>query len=173
MSKYDQTVSHPERPSAARMFGVILICLCRWFFVYWLHTYLQFNVNSGRKMQHQYKNIGVISNNDFVGADATKWWIIIVSASSWVVLKFSQRDICPLKIFSEIGSFPVTATLCGNINIAFATRSLKIHWTSCSLFSDTFSITSLDCIGMSSVKWHTRLTPVSRLNLVRPLILSS
>ena len=88
----------------------------------------------------------------FVGADATKWWIMIVSASFWVFHEFPQWDICPLKICSEAGSFSVTINLRWIINIAFATRIMKMKWISCSLFSDTFSITSLDCIDVSSVK---------------------
>ena len=39
--------------------------MCRWFFVCWLHMYLWFNVTNERKMQQQYKHIGLINNNDY------------------------------------------------------------------------------------------------------------
>ena len=87
-------------------------------------------------------------------------------------VSFHNRIYVHWKSVAEQDLFPVTFNLRGNINIAFATKSLKINWINCSLFSDTFSITSLDCIGVSSVKWYTRLAPVSRLNLVGTLILS-
>ena len=77
----------------------------------------------------------------FVRADTTNWLIMVMSAFSWVVHKFLQWDICPLKICSRAGSFPVT------ICVGILTLHLQQgHWKSTELAAPYFKTLSVSHI---------------------------
>ena len=101
MPKYEQTVSYPDRPCAARMFRMILIWL-------WLAAVI-FTERADNSL-----SLGCIYTSDLISpvnvkcssnikisvplaTVIAKWWSMIVTASFWGACNFSQQYIMSIE----------------------------------------------------------------------------